>query len=209
MRLDEQIRRIQNLIMELSPKEPGVQEFMDYVQSFPEIIGHLQFENFKSFKEYLLDCSYEEFHELVREAQQFVERRKKYLEDELQEFERVVQYLNREENIDISVSELIDLFEKSREITIPQIVWDRLENTECNQIKKGEMKKVIELAKKYNKSNPKDLKKALTSGDYRRPLILKFGDRFHLIAGNTRLCTAAALGIKPKVLIADLDILSM
>ena len=207
MILKEQIRRIKNLIMELSPKEPFVQEFMDYVESFPEIVGHLQFDSFKTFKEYLLDCSYEEFQQLIKEAEQFVETRKKYLIDELDEFERVVQYLNRDENIDVSVSQLIDLFEKSREVIIPQIVWDRLENTECNQIKKGEMKKVIYLAKKNNRSNPKELKKALVSGDYRRPLILKFGDRFHLIAGNTRLCTAAALGIKPKVLIADLDML--
>jgi hypothetical protein len=79
-----------------------------------------------------------------------------------------------------------------------------LENTECNTIKKGEMKKVIALAKKYNKQNPLELKKALESGDYKRPLILKFGDRYHLVAGNTRLCTAMAMGIKPKVLIGEI-----
>ncbi len=66
------------------------------------------------------------------------------------------------------------------------------------------MKKVIQIAKKYNKENPLVLKKALQSGDYKRPLILKFGDRFHLVAGNTRLCTAAAMGMKPKVLIGEL-----
>ena len=54
------------------------------------------------------------------------------------------------------------------------------------------------------KQHPKELKKALLSGDYRRPLILKFGNRYHLVAGNTRLCTAAALGIRPQVLIAEI-----
>jgi hypothetical protein len=49
-----------------------------------------------------------------------------------------------------------------------------------------------------------DLKKALKSGDYPRPMILKYGDRYHLVAGNTRLCTAAALGMKPQVLIAEI-----
>jgi hypothetical protein len=45
----------------------------------------------------------------------------------------------------------------------------------------------------------------LLSGEYRRPLIAKFGDRYHLVAGNTRLCTAAALGIRPMVIIADIS----
>jgi hypothetical protein len=47
------------------------------------------------------------------------------------------------------------------------------------------------------------LKKSLLKGDYGRPMILKFGDRYHLVAGNTRLCTAAAMGMTPKVLIAE------
>jgi hypothetical protein len=66
------------------------------------------------------------------------------------------------------------------------------------------MKKVVDLAKKYNKTKPVELRKLILSGDYRRPLIIKFGDRYHLVAGNTRLCTAAALGVKPKVLIGQI-----
>jgi hypothetical protein len=41
-------------------------------------------------------------------------------------------------------------------------------------------------------------------GDYHRPMILKFGDRYYLVAGNTRLSTAAALGIRPIVLIGEI-----
>lgn len=66
------------------------------------------------------------------------------------------------------------------------------------------MKKVIEIAKKYNKTSPSILKKSLLKDDYDRPLIIKFGDRYHLVAGNTRLCTAAALGMKPQVLIGEI-----
>jgi len=84
-------------------------------------------------------------------------------------------------------------------------VWGKLENTESNQIKKGEMDKVKELAKRYRKSNPIKLAKKLIRGEYDRPLILKFGDRYHLVAGNTRLSTAAALGIRPVVLIGELQ----
>jgi hypothetical protein len=35
-------------------------------------------------------------------------------------------------------------------------------------------------------------------------MILQFDDRYHLVAGNTRLSTAAALGITPKVLIGKI-----
>ena len=60
------------------------------------------------------------------------------------------------------------------------------------------------MAKNRKKTKPAEIRKLLLSGDYRRPLIIKFGDRYHLVAGNTRLCTAAALGVKPKVLIGQI-----
>jgi hypothetical protein len=129
---------------------------------------------------------------------------KKYLQHEMDELERASQDLNRDEGIDVTVKDLIDAFEMAKEIEIPMNVCKKLENTESNQIEKGEMDKVIELAKKYNKSNPKKLQNALMSGEYNRPLIVKFGDRYHLVAGNTRLCTAAAIGIKPQVIIAEI-----
>lgn len=122
----------------------------------------------------------------------------------MDEIERVVQHLNRVENMNVSVEDVYQALDNAVEVKIPDEVWNKLENTECNQIKKGEMKKVMALAKKYNKQDPRELKKALQSGDYKRPLILKFGDRFHLVAGNTRLCTAAAMGIKPQVLIGEI-----
>lgn len=205
MNLNEEIKRIRKIILELSPKSSGVSEFLDLVNQYPELIPHLKFPSLNDLKDYIEGASGPEFYELQQEVEHFIETRKKYLKDEIDELERVSQDLSRNEGINVSVNQLLDVFEKSREITIPQKVWDKLENTECNQIKKGEMKKVIELAKKYNKQDPRELKTALTKGDYRRPLILKFGDRFHLVAGNTRLCTAAALGMKPKVLIGDLD----
>ncbi len=83
-------------------------------------------------------------------------------------------------------------------------VWEKLENTESNTFRKGEIKKVVDMANKYDKTNPLELKKILKRGDYRRPMILKFGDRYHLVSGNTRLSTAAAMGIIPQVLIAEI-----
>ena len=127
------------------------------------------------------------------------------LDKEMDEFQRVVQDLSRDEGIDISVIDVIRAFRNAEETLLPTEVWGKLENTESNQIKKGEMDKVKELAKRYRKSNPIKLAKKLISGEYDRPLILKFGDRYHLVAGNTRLSTAAALGITPIVLIGELQ----
>lgn len=204
MRFNEQITRIKKLINELSPDSSGFQELYDLVAHYPEVLEHLNFGSMKSFKEYLLQSDYTEFDEIRKDVEFFVDRRKRYLKSEMDEIERVVQYLNREENIDVSVEDVYKAFDDASEITLPTKVLNTLENTECNTIKKGEMKKVIALAKKYNKQNPLELKKALESGNYKRPLILKFGNRFHLVAGNTRLCTAMAAGIKPKVLIGEI-----
>ncbi len=127
------------------------------------------------------------------------------LDKEMDEFQRVVQDLSRDEGIDISVIDVIRAFRNAEETLIPAEVWSKLENTESNQIKKGEMNKVKKLAKRYRKSDPIKLAKKLIRGEYDRPLILKFGDRYHLVAGNTRLSTAAALGITPIVLIGELN----
>lgn len=126
------------------------------------------------------------------------------LDKEMDEFQRVVQDLSRDEGIDISVIDVIRAFRNAEETLLPAEVWGKLENTESNQIKKGEMDKVKEIAKRYRKSNPIKLAKKLIRGEYDRPLILKFGDRYHLVAGNTRLSTAAALGMTPIVLIGEI-----
>lgn len=133
------------------------------------------------------------------------EDKKEYFQDEMDEIERAAQDLSRDNKIETSVKEILNVFKKAKETKLDDKVWEKLENTESNEIKKGDMDKVIDLAKKYNKSSPLKLKDALLSGEYRPPLILKFGNRYHLVAGNTRLCTAAALGLNPKVIIGDLS----
>ena len=133
------------------------------------------------------------------------EDKKEYFQDEMDEIERAAQDLSRDNKIETSVKEILKVFKKAKETKLDDKVWKKLENTESNQINKGEIDKVVDLAKKYNKSSPLKLKDVILSGKYRPPLILKFGDRYHLVAGNTRLCTAAALGKNPKVIIGELD----
>ena len=130
-------------------------------------------------------------------------RKKDPINDEIEEIERTVEDLSRK-GIETSVDDVVDAFRNGTEIEIPFEVWGKLENTHSNQIKMGEMDKVRKIAKEFNKTNPTKLAKALMGGTYDRPMILKFGDRYYLVAGNTRLSTAAALGMTPMVLIGEI-----
>src|SRR6056300_310994 len=96
------------------------------------------------------------------------------IDKELNELKRVVQYLKRDEDIDISLDELKQLFYDSDEVTLDKKVWQKLENTESNEIKKGDFDKVQDISKQYGKTNPLKLKKELESNTYDRPLIVKF-----------------------------------
>lgn len=127
------------------------------------------------------------------------------LKGEMDEIQRVAQHLNREEGLHVKVNELVNIFDKATETTLLDDVWSKLENTESNSIEKGDMKSVYKISKRYGKSNPDNLKSKFEDGSYKRPLILKFGNRYHLVAGNTRLCTAAAMGIQPKVFIGEIS----
>jgi hypothetical protein len=129
---------------------------------------------------------------------------KKLIANEIDELQRAVQDLKRDEDIDISLGKLVTVFAKSKEVELTDDIWDNLENTESNEIVKGDLDAVKAIAKRYGKTNPEILVKAIKSDEYDRPLIVKFdGGRYHLVAGNTRLCTAKAIGVTPKVFIAD------
>jgi hypothetical protein len=127
------------------------------------------------------------------------------IESEMDELQRAVQDLSRDEDIDISVEQLVDAFNNSNEETLTDDIWAELENTESNQIEKDNWKAVFGIARKYGKTDPSVLKKSIQKGTYKRPLIMNLGDRYILVAGNTRLCTAAAMGVNPKVFIARID----
>lgn len=127
------------------------------------------------------------------------------IEGEMDEFQRLSQDLKRDEDVDISVDEIVSSFKNSEEQTLTDDIWNKLENTESNEIEKGDIEAVNKIAKMYNKTNPNKLIKVIRSGEYKRPLILNLEDRYILVAGNTRLCTAAAMGMNPKVFIAKIN----
>jgi hypothetical protein len=204
MELNEEVVRIKELIFELSDSSESVESFFEKIENYPELIDYLDFNNKKDLRDYVNFSSFRDFHQLVDEVEKFFNEKNKGINDEMDEIERAVQDLNRNENIETSVKDVANLFNHSSETILTSDIWSKLENTESNQIHKGEINKVIALAKQYNKTSPLKLKNAILNNKYNPPLILKFGDRYHLVAGNTRLCTAAAMGVNPKVLIAEL-----
>lgn len=194
----------EEVINEISPKSTGVKEFLGFMKKNPEYMVKLGFNSFDRLQDYVITAEYEEFTELLDELEDLHREKKEYISNEMDEIERAVQDLSRDNDIETSVEDVISSFNKAEKVDLTKDIWSKLENTESNEIKKGEMNKVVDLALKYNKTSPLKLKNSLIKGDYNPPMILKFGDRYHLVAGNTRLCTAAALGITPKVLIGEI-----
>ncbi len=194
----------QKILNELSPNSSGVSDVLSLLSKKPELVKQLGFRSLDSVQYFIDGASYDDFDELRDDIEKFLKEKEQYFEKEMDEIQRAVQELSRDEGLDISVKDVVESFRNSNEVTLTDDIWSKLENTESNQVKKGEMKKVVEIAKKYDKTSPYILKKSLLKDDYDRPLILKFGDRYHLVAGNTRLCTAAAMGMKPQVLIAEI-----
>ncbi len=194
----------QKILNELSPNSSGVSDVLSLLSKKPELVKQLGFRSLDAVQYFIDGASYDDFDELRDDIEKFLKEKEQYFEKEMDEIQRAVQELSRDEGLDISVKDVVESFRNSNEVTLTDDIWSKLENTESNQVKKGEMKKVVEIAKKYDKTSPYILKKSLLKDDYERPLILKFGERYHLVAGNTRLCTAAAMGMKPQVLIAEI-----
>jgi hypothetical protein len=194
----------EEMLTEISPKSVGIDEFLKYMKNNPDDMVSLGFKDYDWLEDYVLTGDYEEFSELQSELEELHNKRSEYINDEMDEIERAVQDLSRDGNLETTVQDVISAFVKAKKVDLTKDIWSKLENTESNEIKKGEIKKVIALALKYNKTSPLKLKKSLIDGDYNPPIILKFGDRYHLVAGNTRLSTAAALGMTPKVLIGEI-----
>jgi hypothetical protein len=194
----------ESLITELSPKSTGVKEILDFLTDRPEVLKKLGFRNLDSLQYFIDGANIEDFDELRDDIDKILSEKEGYITDEMDEIERAVQDLSRDGDLETTVNDVVEAFKNGKEIQITDDIWKKLENTESNEVKKGQMKKVVEIAKKYNKTSPYILKKSLVKDDYNRPLIIKFGNRYHLVAGNTRLCTAAALGMKPQVIIGEI-----
>jgi hypothetical protein len=177
----------EELISEISPKSSGVNDFLDFMKHNPEYLSPMGFRNYDRLEDYIYTGTYDEFSELLDELDELVKKKSEYIEGEMDEIQRAVQDLSRDGDLETTVKDVTNAFNKAKEVSFTPDLWSKLENTESTEIKKGEWKKAEAVAKKYDKTPPSVLKKSLLKGDYGRPMILKFGDRYHLVAGNTRL----------------------
>lgn len=119
------------------------------------------------------------------------------LEDERGEFERVSKELH------IPLQDLLDAAEYGTMIELDESIWLQLENTDSNDIQKGDWDKVDTLCKQKEREW-REYKQDLEAGkSISAPTIVKFGERYHKVAGDTRLMVCRAMGITPRVLLFE------
>lgn len=95
---------------------------------------------------------------------------------------------------------------KTKLVDLSEDVWSKLENTDSFDITEGDWDTVNYHASAEEVNRDwKSKREAMEAGkEIHAPIILKIGDIYHKVAGNTRLMVARALGISPKVLIVEM-----
>lgn len=102
----------------------------------------------------------------------------------------------------ISEMDLLTAFEDAEIVQLNDAVWSQLENSDSYDIVGRNQAEVY--ADEYGK-DWKPIEQAIKTGKkLPPPLILKYGDRFILMGGNTRLMFYRAYKIYPKVLLANM-----
>src|SRR3989338_3329479 len=128
------------------------------------------------------------------------------LDDEKGEIERVAKEFAK-----ISAAGFIERFKRIAKSCVlsklDEETWKILENSDSFDIAKEDWRKVRKNSFAGGES-PKDwhiiLDKFKSGYLLDAPIILKIGEKLHLLSGNTRLMVARALGITPMVLIVDM-----
>lgn len=93
--------------------------------------------------------------------------------------------------------------EEGSMVPLSEEVWNKLQNTDSNTLKVGNWQEVGRLSREYDRDWV-TLKEKLQQGEaVDAPIIMKHGDSYHLVAGNTRLMIARALGETPHVLLFE------
>lgn len=125
------------------------------------------------------------------------------IEKEEGEFDRVA----KEFSIETSV--LMFLAQGGELVQMDEALLSKLENTDADTVQEGDWEVV------HDHSNPdgvhkrdwETLKKKMETGEVLdAPIIMKFGNRYHLVSGNTRLMVSRAKGVYPKVLVFEIDV---
>lgn len=96
-------------------------------------------------------------------------------------------------------------------VSLTEELLAQLENTDASDISEGDFERVKHYVIQGSDGNPEHvrdweyLKGKMERGEeLDMPVIIKMGDVYHKMSGNTRLMVARALGIYPKVAIVNL-----
>ena len=115
--------------------------------------------------------------------------------------------LNRvSEEFEIDLSVLEYQAQNGELVSLEKDVWDNLENSDSPTIEIGNWDQIEELSSQVNR-DWEDLKNKLGRGTVlEAPIVMKFGARYYLVAGNTRLMVSKAMGIVPKILLFEVEV---
>jgi hypothetical protein len=134
------------------------------------------------------------------------------LKKEQGEIERVVREFLKKEPDQENIDTIIYTLESAPLIDLSEEEWRLLENTDSfNNVRPGNIEDAKRITEEYNlelapenRRTFASILKGFSGGNMEAPTILKNAHGIlHLISGNTRLMVARALGIRPKVIIAE------
>ena len=129
------------------------------------------------------------------------------IENEGGEFLRVLETFYGKEKLeqqrDTFYRLIIESYTNNEMIELDDNVWSKLNNTDSHNIKSGDFQKIEELI--GNRRDWRLIKNLFEKNqEVEASIIAHLPDEtYHLVSGNTRLCIAKALDIKPKVIIIE------
>lgn len=122
---------------------------------------------------------------------------------EIGEIERVAAALNQPKG-EFVPRFLKATLQKKLEV-LTEDMWRALENTDSYDIVRNDWKVVEELADSHGRDWKSLREKAEKGERLDAPVVVKVGDRLHLVSGNTRLMITRALGQAPHVLVVEMS----
>lgn len=106
---------------------------------------------------------------------------------------------------DLSKRNMLKSAQNGKLITLTPAVWSKIQNTDSWQIgiTLDQVKQYASIRGKSPDTTNRIIAGMKSSQTFYAPIILKYDDEFYCIAGNTRLMTAMALRVVPKVYIFE------
>jgi hypothetical protein len=112
------------------------------------------------------------------------------------------------EEFNIPAEDIQYAFEVGHEVILTENIWSKLENSDSYEVQN--LDQAVELANKYKKNWRAIVQAIKDEKQLPLPMVMQYSeDKYHLVAGNTRLMIYKALGVQPVVLMANLNLKQM